>query len=44
LLGLKAAKNMGIDKIYVFGDSELIIHQIKKYRNISNQTAKVKEV
>jgi ribonuclease HI len=29
LLGLKAAKNMGIDKLFVFGDSELIIHQIK---------------
>jgi ribonuclease HI len=29
MLGLKAAKNMGIDKIYVFGDSQLIIHQIK---------------
>jgi hypothetical protein len=29
LVGLKAAKNMGIGKISVFGDSELIIHQIK---------------
>ena len=29
MLGLKAAKNMGIDKNFVFGDSELIIHQIK---------------
>jgi hypothetical protein len=29
LLGLKAAKDMGIDKLYVFGDLELIIHQIK---------------
>jgi ribonuclease HI len=29
MLGLNDAKNMGIDKIYVFGDSELIIHQIK---------------
>jgi hypothetical protein len=26
VLGLKAAKDMGIDKIYDFGDSELIIH------------------
>jgi hypothetical protein len=26
LLGLKAAKDMGIDKIFVFGDSKLIIH------------------
>jgi ribonuclease HI len=44
LLGLKATINMGIDKIHVFGDSELIIHHIKniyqtkrhrlkKYRN-----------
>jgi ribonuclease HI len=29
LLGLKVSKNMGIDKIYVFGDFGLIIHQIK---------------
>jgi ribonuclease HI len=42
LLGLKFAKNMGIDKIYVFGDSELIIYQIKKH--LSHQTTEVKEV
>jgi hypothetical protein len=29
LLGMKAAKYMGIDKLFVFGDLELIIHQIK---------------
>jgi ribonuclease HI len=29
LLGLKATKDMGIDKISIFGDSELIIHEIK---------------
>jgi ribonuclease HI len=29
LLGLRAAKDMGIDKLAVFGDSELVIHQIK---------------
>ena len=29
LLGLKAARDMGIDKLLIFGDSELIIHQIK---------------
>jgi hypothetical protein len=29
LLGLKASKDMGIDKLSVFGDSELIIHKIK---------------
>jgi hypothetical protein len=29
LLGLKAARDMGVDKLSVFGDSELIIHQIK---------------
>jgi hypothetical protein len=29
LLGLKAAKDMGIDKLSVFGDLELIIHRIK---------------
>jgi hypothetical protein len=29
LLGLKAARDMGIDKLSIFGDSELIIHEIK---------------
>jgi ribonuclease HI len=29
LLGLKAYRDMGIDKLSIFGDSELIIHQIK---------------
>jgi ribonuclease HI len=29
LLGLRATKDMGIDKIVVFGDLESIIHQIK---------------
>jgi ribonuclease HI len=40
LLGLKAAKNMGIDKIYVFGDSELIIHQIKNIYQTKQQRLK----
>jgi ribonuclease HI len=29
MLGLRAAKDMGIDKLAVFGDSELVIHQVK---------------
>lgn len=29
LLGSKATKDMGIDKFSIFGDSKLIIHQIK---------------
>jgi ribonuclease HI len=40
LLGLKAAKNMGIDKISVFGDSELIIHQIKNIYQTKQQRLK----
>jgi len=28
LLGLRAAKDMGIDKLTVFGDFELVIHQV----------------
>jgi ribonuclease HI len=39
-LGLKDAKNMGIDKIYVFVDSELIIHQIKKNYHTKQQRLK----
>jgi ribonuclease HI len=37
LLGLRAAKDMGIDKIVVFGDSELIIHQIKNMYQTKHQ-------
>ena len=40
LVGLKAAKNMGIDKISVFGDSELIIHQIKNIYQTKQQRLK----
>jgi ribonuclease HI len=29
LLGLKAARDMGIDELSVFGDSELIVHQVR---------------
>jgi ribonuclease HI len=29
VLGLRAAKDMGIEEISVFGDAELIVHQIK---------------
>jgi ribonuclease HI len=40
LLGLKAAKDMGIDKISVFGDSELIIHQLKNIYQAKQQRLK----
>jgi ribonuclease HI len=40
LLGLKAAKDMGIDKLSVFGDSELIIHQIKNIYQTKQQRLK----
>jgi hypothetical protein len=37
LLRLEDAKNMGIDKIFVFGDFELIIHQIKNIYQTKQQ-------
>jgi ribonuclease HI len=37
MLGLRVAKDMGIDKIIVFGDSKLIIHQIKNMYQTKNQ-------
>jgi ribonuclease HI len=40
LLGLKVAKDMGIDKLSVFGDSELIIHQIKNIYQTKQQRLK----
>jgi ribonuclease HI len=40
LLGLKDAKDMGIDKLSVFGDSELIIHQIKNIYQTKQQRLK----
>jgi ribonuclease HI len=40
LLGLRAAKEMGIDKIVVFGDSELIIHQIRNMYQTKHQRLK----
>jgi ribonuclease HI len=40
LLGLKAAKNMGIDKLSAFGDSKLIIHQIKNIYQTRQQRLK----
>jgi ribonuclease HI len=40
LLGLKDAKDMGIDKLAVFGDSELVIHQVKNLYQIKKPTLK----
>ena len=40
LLVLKAARDMGIDKLSVFGDSELIIHQIKNIYQTKQQRLK----
>ena len=40
LLGLKATKDMGIDKLFVFGDSELIIHRIKNIYQTKQQRLK----
>jgi hypothetical protein len=40
MLGLKAAKDMGIDKISVFGDSELIIHQLNNIYEAKQQRLK----
>jgi ribonuclease HI len=40
LLGLKTARDMGVDKLSVFGDSELIIHQIKNIYQTKQQRLK----
>jgi ribonuclease HI len=40
MLGLKASKDMGIDKISIFGYSELIIHQIKNIYQTKHQRLK----
>jgi ribonuclease HI len=40
LLGLKAARDMGVDTLSVFGDSELIIHQIKNTYQTKQQRLK----
>jgi ribonuclease HI len=40
LLGLKDAKDMGIDKLSIFGDSKLIIHQIKNIYQAKQQRLK----
>jgi len=42
LLGLKATKDMGIDKILVFGDSELIIHHLKNICQAKQRLKKYK--
>jgi ribonuclease HI len=39
-LGLKASKDMGIDKISVFGDSKLVIHQLKNIYQAKQQRLK----
>ena len=30
ILGMKAAKDLGVDEITTFGDSELVVQQVKK--------------
>jgi ribonuclease HI len=40
LLGLQRAKDLGIKKIKVYGDSMLVIRQIKGEYKINNQTLK----
>jgi ribonuclease HI len=40
LLELKAAKDMGIDKIFIFGVSELTIHQLKNIYQDKQQRLK----
>jgi ribonuclease HI len=40
LLGLGAAKDMGIDKLAVFGDFELVIHQVNNIHQTKKQRLK----
>jgi hypothetical protein len=40
LLGLKAARDKGINKLSVFGDSELIIHQVRNIYQTKQQRLK----
>jgi ribonuclease HI len=40
LLGLKAARDMGIDELSVFGDSELIVHQVRNIYQTKQQRLK----
>jgi hypothetical protein len=40
MLGMKTAKDMGIDKLSIFGDSKLIIHQIKNIYQTKQQRLK----
>jgi ribonuclease HI len=36
VLGLREAKDMGIEELSVFGDAELIVHQIKNIYQTKN--------
>jgi ribonuclease HI len=44
VLGLRVAKDMGIEKISVFGDVELIVHQIKIFIKPSTLGLKLTEM
>jgi hypothetical protein len=37
MLGLKAARDMGINKLSAFGDSELIVHQVRNIYQTKQQ-------
>lgn len=34
ILGLKATKDLGVDEISTFGDSELVEHQVRKFYSV----------
>ena len=41
LLGLKAAKDLGIQHIYVYGDSELVVQQVRNNYQVKQDLLKV---
>ena len=40
LLGLKAAKNLGIQQISVYGDSELVVQQVRNNYQVKQDLLK----
>ena len=41
LLGLKAAKDLGIQQIFVYGDSELVVQQVRNNYQVKQDLLKV---
>ena len=41
ILGLKVAKDMGIQQIFVYGDSELVVQQVRDKYQVKQDLLKV---